>query len=182
MRLEFDECEKCEKSRDIYNCIYICHKPLDALKEFNSYKRLEKRSRLLKLPCAVGDIVYDVVLCDDGEYHIFEMKVCDIDPFGDVRKGKVWNVYLEDDYTKAYRSFYEFGKTVFLTRQAAENALAKTEKKGMEEKIKRILSQLHSAGGCGAQDDYSKGWDKAITEAIRIVEKETSIGIGEVLD
>lgn len=47
---------------------------------------------------------------------------------------------------------------------------------------KRILLRLHEAGGCDAQDDYSKGWDKAITEAIRIVETETGIKIGEVLD
>jgi hypothetical protein len=53
---------------------------------------------------------------------------------------------------------------------------------GTNERIRHILFQLHSVGGCGAQDDYSKGWDEAITEAIRIVEKETGIGIGEVLD
>lgn len=47
---------------------------------------------------------------------------------------------------------------------------------------KRILLRLHEAGGCDAQDDYSKGWDEAITEAIRIVETETGIKIGEVLD
>lgn len=52
----------------------------------------------------------------------------------------------------------------------------------MDDRIKRILFQLHSAGGCDAQDDYFKGWDEAITEAIRIVEKESGIGIEEVLD
>lgn len=52
----------------------------------------------------------------------------------------------------------------------------------MEEKAKRILLRLHNAGGCGAQDDYSKGWDEAITEAIRIVEEETGTRIEEVLD
>lgn len=92
----------------------------EKLKEFED---LEEQGRLLKLPCALRDKVYDVVLCDDGEYHIFEMKVCNINPFGDVRKGKAWNIYLEDDYTKAYRSFYDFGKTVFLTRREAELAL-----------------------------------------------------------
>lgn len=48
--------------------------------------------------------------------------------------------------------------------------------------VKRILLRLHEVGGCDAQDDYSKGWDEAITEAIKIVENETRIKIGEVLD
>lgn len=47
---------------------------------------------------------------------------------------------------------------------------------------KCILSRLHEAGGCDAQDDYSKGWDEAITEAIRIVEEETGTRIEEVLE
>lgn len=55
-------------------------------------------------------------------------------------------------------------------------------RKGMQEKTKNILLRLHNAGGCDAQDDYSKGWDEAITEAIRIVEEETGTRIEEVLD
>lgn len=51
-----------------------------------------------------------------------------------------------------------------------------------KKKVKRILSRLHEAGGCDAQDDYSKGWDEAITEAIRIVEEETGTRIEEVLE
>ena len=52
----------------------------------------------------------------------------------------------------------------------------------MEDKARRILLRLHEAGGCGAQDEYAKGWDEAITEAIRIVEEETGTRIEEVLD
>lgn len=52
----------------------------------------------------------------------------------------------------------------------------------MQEKVKNILLRLHNAGGCDAQDDRSKGWDEAITEAIRIVEEETGTRIEEVLD
>ena len=46
---------------------------------------------------------------------------------------------------------------------------------------KNILLRLHQAGGCGATDEYSKGWDDAITEAIRIVEEETGISISGIL-
>ncbi len=95
-----------------------------ALNKLAEYEDLEEQGRLLELPCKSGDIVYDVVLCNDGKYHVFEMKVCNISPFGDARGAKAWNAYLEGRYVKAYRSFYDFGKTVFLTRQEAETKLA----------------------------------------------------------
>jgi len=66
--------------------------------------------------------------------------------------------------------------------RSAGGSLQKWRERVKKKKAKRILLQLHEAGGCDAQDDYSKGWDEAITEAIRIVEKETGIRIEEVLD
>lgn len=90
-----------------------------AIKKLFDYEELEEQGFLPKPMVKVGDTVYDLVLCDDGKYHIFGMKVCDISPFGSVRKGRVWNVYLENKYTKAYRSFYDFGRTVFLTLEEA---------------------------------------------------------------
>ncbi len=105
---------------------------------------LKEQGELLKLPCAVGDMVYDVVFCSDEKYRIFEMKVCHINPFGDVRKGKIWNVYLEDGCTKAYRSFYNFGKTVFLTRKEAEAKLAA---------VNMELESLYEAA-----EDCGDGW------------------------
>lgn len=93
------------------------------LDQLEYYKESEAQGKLLKLPCALRDMVFDVVLCDDGKYRIFEMKVCNIVPFGYFRKGEVWNVYLEDKRSKAYRSFYDFGKTLFHTREEAEAAL-----------------------------------------------------------
>jgi len=87
------------------------------------FEDAEEQDRLIIIPCKIGDIVYDVVLCTDNKYRIFEMKVCSIAKYGGIWKNKVWNVYLEDDYTKAYRIFSDFGKTVFLTREEAESAL-----------------------------------------------------------
>lgn len=82
------------------------------------YEDLEEQALLLKLPCKVGDTVYGIVLCDDGVKRIVLMRVRCIVPFDAVHK-----VYLEDDHTKAYRSFYDFGRTVFLTMKEAEQAL-----------------------------------------------------------
>ena len=125
-----DDCDLCceyckateEGTTDCSGCaINQCFNKL------GEYEELEEKGLLLKPPCKEGYIVYDVVLCDDGEWHIFEMKVCAVNPFGDTRKGKTWNVYLEctNDCTKAYRSFYDFGRTVFLTQSEAEEALKK---------------------------------------------------------
>lgn len=104
----------------------------DLRERLKVYEDAEEKGLTIKMPCKKEDIVYDVVLCDDGKYHMFEMMVCAINPFGDVRKGKVWNVYLEcvDDCSKAYRSFYDFGKTVFTVKEEAEQALKKMESEG----------------------------------------------------
>lgn len=102
---------------------------------YMQWKALYEKDILPVLPCSVGDIVYDVVLCDDAQYHVFKMKVCNINPFGDVRKGKVWNVYLEDECTKAYRSFYDFGQTVFHSEEEAN-----AKKKELDDENLRIAT------------------------------------------
>lgn len=85
------------------------------------YEDLEEEGKLLKLPCKVGDTVYTLFL-DDGKWNISEMKVCLINIQKELKKNVSW-IYLENDYAKQYSSLYEFGKIVFYTREAAENAL-----------------------------------------------------------
>lgn len=91
------------------------------------YEDLEEQNRLLKLPCAVGDTVHHLCTFKNGESEIIEMKVECVEPCGAIRQHKgvceIWNVYAETDYTKAYFKFFDFGKTVFLTRAEAEAAL-----------------------------------------------------------
>lgn len=45
----------------------------------------------------------------------------------------------------------------------------------MNEAINNIRNRLYDLGGCDGFDEYSKGWDDAITEAIQIVEEYTDI-------
>lgn len=129
--LNFNCQEGCEyltcNMEEGYQCQHQCE--ADIVGKLADYEDAEEQGLLRRLYCKKEDIVYDVVLCDDGKYHMFEMMVCAINPFGDVRKGKVWNVYLEcvDDCSKAYRSFYDFGKTVFTVKEEAEQALKKME-------------------------------------------------------
>lgn len=92
------------------------------------YEDLQEAGRLLELPCKKGDTVWELCKCSDGEYRIFPMVVCTIVPFGSPRWSKnngieSWNIYAEGDYCKMYKSFYDFGRTVFLTREEAEAAL-----------------------------------------------------------
>lgn len=64
------------------------------------YEDLAEQGRLVELPCKVGDTVYSVV--EDG-LMIFELK------------------FSLDFYV---RRMSDFGKTIFLTREEAEQALA----------------------------------------------------------
>lgn len=93
--------------------------------KLDEYEILEEQGKLLKLPCAVGDTVYHICTLKKGESEIIEMKVGCLEPCGAImqHKGvyKIWNVYAETDYTKGYFKFFDFGKTVFLTREEAES-------------------------------------------------------------
>lgn len=50
-----------------------------------------------------------------------------------------------------------------------------------DENALEILKRLHEAGGTDATDDFSRGWDEAISEAIRIVEKVTRMSIDDAI-
>lgn len=71
------------------------------------------------------------------------MKVGCVEPCGAIRNHKrtceVWNVYAETDYTKAYLKFFDFGKTVFLTREEAEVALKELEEGYGNGRSKRVI-------------------------------------------
>jgi hypothetical protein len=76
----------------------------------------------------VGDTIYK---CDDDTHKIFPMVVKDISPYGTLRQCKSgdcsWNIYSESDYTYTYKSFYDLGKSVFLTKSEAEQTLKRME-------------------------------------------------------
>ena len=80
------------------------------------------------MPCKLGQIVYDVVLCDDDVYRIFKMKISEIEPFGSLYEGAncpafLWNVFLTDNYTYAYRTFSDIGTKIFFSKEKAEERL-----------------------------------------------------------
>ena len=116
----------CPYHQKTYGCcfedgeLYWLKDVAELLEELKSYKGLEEQG--LRLPCKVGDIVWELCLCDDGNYKIFPMI-----EYGALRQVKkditIWNIYAESDYTYMYKSFADFGKTVFSTKKEAEKKL-----------------------------------------------------------
>lgn len=104
-------------------CNSLCEYMRTIVNKLAEYEDLEAQERLLRLPCELGDSVFVIIPRRDGGYHIFEMTVCDMEPFGGIHNGKVWNMRLEDGSRKVYRSFYDFGNTVFLKREDADDAV-----------------------------------------------------------
>ena len=88
----------------------------------------DKDGRCVVLPCKVGDTVYAIVQVfgDDGvRPRIIEKKITGI---GGNALNKVWMVNKGNKYEDRF-SPSEFGRTVFLTREEAEKALAELEEK-----------------------------------------------------
>lgn len=88
----------------------------------------DQEGRVIVLPCKVGDTVYAIVQVfgDDGvRPRIIEKKITEI---GGNALNKVWMVNKGNKYEDRF-SPSEFGRTVFLTREEAEKALAEMEGK-----------------------------------------------------
>ncbi len=106
-----------------------------ALEKLADYEDLEEQGLLVRIPCKVGDTVWELCLCDDGNYRIFPMIVKTISEYGTLKQVKkditIWNIYAESDYTYMYKSFADFGKTVFSTKEEAEKKLEEMKKNGI---------------------------------------------------
>lgn len=115
--------------RDHHGDVYVKqHDYITASERLAEYEDLEEQGLLLKLPCKVGDTVWELCKCDDGIYRIFPMKITSVVPYGSPlnQKGRdtdIWNIYAISDYTDVYKSFYDIGKTVFLTKEEAERQI-----------------------------------------------------------
>lgn len=95
-------------------CEMTAHHNRMALDKLATYEDAEEQGRLIKLPCKVGDIVYDTTWWDDVQEKI-------------VVKGKTYyRTVHKHKVTKlpfTYSDIDNFGKTVFLTKSEAEAKL-----------------------------------------------------------
>ena len=85
------------------------------------YRKLEEQGLLLKFPCKVGDKVYSVTRNFISKYII-----CSIQKY---TEGFFFNWKCEEGIYANTRGFTEFeiGKTVFLTKEEAEQKLKEME-------------------------------------------------------
>lgn len=95
-------------------CAGICH-AIDIVKQLaEEYNNAEEQGLLLRLPCKLGDTIY----CFGFEGEIIEgvCKAIQIDE-------KYKMVFIEGKDFCFWKMFEKFGKTVFLTKEEAEQTL-----------------------------------------------------------
>lgn len=90
------------------------HDYISAAEKLAEYEDLEEQGRLVKLPCKVGDTVYNTTWWDDVQQKV-------------VVKGKAYyRTVRKRKVSKSNFDYYDienFGKTVFLTKSEAEAKL-----------------------------------------------------------
>ena len=98
---------------------------IEDIHELHEYRKLKEQGKILKLPCAKGDSVYE--LCE-GVIEPCTIEVIFIADYKD-REGNTSYMaeihYDREDcpYVSREMFFTEIGKTVFLTEEQAEAAL-----------------------------------------------------------
>lgn len=98
----------------------------EAVDKLAEYEDLEEQGKLLKLPCVVGDTVY---LIDDIEKEFERVSVVTEISIED---GNEIYIMISDGFQSGSSGSFgvdDFGKTVFLTQQEAEQALKEMEGK-----------------------------------------------------
>ena len=104
--------EKAENQIELQNVT------IEALKFYEKYKQLEEQGLLLRLPCNVGYTVWFI----RKSYGIPELIETKIEKIGIMQRGMYIKLYCNAMYETSCNSI---GKTVFLTREEAEQALEK---------------------------------------------------------
>jgi len=105
-------------------CLSIAIK---ALSEVQTLAKAKADGRLVVLPCKVGDTAYEIVDSVDIPY-VRQEKVIAIELWN---KNGAMTMFIRTPY-----GLFEFDKTVFLTREAAEKALERGGNNGCGKKNK----------------------------------------------
>lgn len=102
------------------------------LKELKSYKEAEEQGLLVRLPCKVGDKVWDNDFGHPESYEIkaFSYGYCDSYVEPDIEDQII---FYYENYSGSIAGAFtmsQLGKTVFLTREEAERKLEEMKKDG----------------------------------------------------
>lgn len=106
-----------------------CFESTACVEKLAEYEDLEEQGKLLKLPCAVGDTIFRIN--KGAKIPIISMEVHEISMFYSRTNNFVIQIKCHDDIDggEIFYSDSEIGKTVFLTKSAAEQALKEMEGK-----------------------------------------------------
>lgn len=119
-----ETCAEHDEEKSCNNC------PIQkAFEKLAEYEDLEEQGRLLKLPCSVGDTMYYA----DNEYY-FTILPVKVDEISIMESNAILYKCLLFDGNGDVETQFDFDKddfrkTVFLTRQEAEDKLAEMEGK-----------------------------------------------------
>ena len=103
-----------------------CEEGYCAIEKLAEYEDLEEQGKLLKLPCAVGDIIYQcmIVGIDDTKKPKYEVVKAKVFKFSlDLFTLCFWTQTADEEKHQSVMPLSAFGKTVFLTHEAAKVAL-----------------------------------------------------------
>ena len=108
----------------------IVHSIDELLEELKSYKEAEEQELLVRLPCKVGDIIWDNDFGYPQSYEIkaFSYGFCDSYVEPDIEDQII---FYYENYIGSITGVFpmsEIGKTVFLTREDAEKKLEEMKK------------------------------------------------------
>ena len=98
--------------------VYSCYSTRKIIERLAEYEDAEEQGLLLRLPCKVGTTVYNTTWWDDVTEKV---KVGGKTFYRTVHKHKV------SKSTFSLLDIYDFGKTVFLTKEEAEQKLKEME-------------------------------------------------------
>jgi hypothetical protein len=117
------------------NCIKCAEEHMQLaewLEELKFYKELEEQGLLVRLPCKVGDTVWDNDFGYPESYEIkaFSYGYCDsyVEPDIGIEDEIIFYYENSDDSITGAFPMSEIGKTVFLTREDAEKKLEEMKK------------------------------------------------------
>lgn len=120
--------------RDCKNCVHyslcnyeeICHYDIDNIKNAKDCSFFKARSQFVELPCKVGDTVYSIYKGDIEAHVVNRLEFCTVGNNSECQDYFGTAEGIDDcDENFSFINFTKatFGKTVFLTRKEAEQAL-----------------------------------------------------------
>ena len=109
-----------------------CRIAMKTIREAQHYRDLAEQGRLVELPCKVGDTVWVItspfnvydgnIYYEDCEPEVFEAFVSSVTIYKDNEQYRI-SAKFTNHFIGVYFRERDFGKTIFLTKSEAEQAL-----------------------------------------------------------